>query len=46
MNADTELDMWREQWQSETAIPADLRRKVERQSRAMKLGVINAILVT
>ena len=46
MNADTELDMWREQWQLDTAIPADLRRKVERQSRAMKLGVINAILVT
>jgi hypothetical protein len=46
MNADTELDMWREQWQSETAIPADLRRKVERQSRAMKLVVINAVLVT
>jgi len=46
MNADTELDMWREQWQSETTIPADLRRKVERQSRGMKLGVINAVLVT
>jgi hypothetical protein len=46
MSVDTELDMWREQWQSETAVPPDLRRKVERESRFMKLAVISELLVT
>ena len=46
MNADTELDVWREQWQSEASIPADLRRKVDRQSRQMKIALITDIVVT
>jgi hypothetical protein len=46
MNVDTELEVWRQQWQSGTAVPLDLRRKVERQSRFMKLGLIADILVT
>lgn len=46
MNADTELEIWREQWQSEASIPADLLRKVERQSREMKVAVIANIVVT
>jgi len=46
MNVDTELEVWRRQWQSDTAVPMDLRRKVERQSRLMKLGLIAEILVT
>ncbi len=34
MNMDMELETWRREWQSETAVPADLRRRVERQSRS------------
>jgi hypothetical protein len=46
MNVDTELDVWRRQWQSDTTVPLDLRRRVERQSRFMKLNLIGEILVT
>ena len=46
MNIDTELEVWRQQWQSGTPIPLDLRRKVERQSRSMKIALIGDILVT
>jgi hypothetical protein len=46
MNIDAELDVWREQWQSETHVPLALRRKVERQTRFMKIGLLADILVT
>lgn len=46
MNVDTELEVWRHQWQSGTPVPLDLRRKVQRQSRFMKIGLIVEILVT
>jgi len=46
MNVDTELEGWRQQWQSCTAVPLDLRRKVERQSRFMKISLIGEALVT
>jgi hypothetical protein len=46
MNLDAELDVWREQWQSDTPVPGGLRRKVERQSRFMKLMLLADILVT
>jgi hypothetical protein len=46
MNIDTELEVWREQWQSDTVVPVDLRRKVERQSRFMKIALMADILVT
>jgi len=46
MNVDSELDLWRQQWQSDSAIPPDLRAKVERQSRLMKIALIADILVT
>ncbi len=46
MNIDSELDLWRRQWQSETAVPLDLRRKVKRQSRFMKIVLLADILVT
>jgi len=46
MNVDTELEVWRQQWQSVTIVPLDLRRKVERQSRFMKIAVLADILVT
>ena len=46
MNVDTELEVWRQQWQSDATVPLDLRRKVERQSRFMKMSLIGEILVT
>ena len=46
MNIDTELEVWREQWQSDTVIAPDLRQKVQRQSRFMKIALIADIFVT
>jgi len=46
MNMDTELERWRREWQSEAAVPLDLRRRVERQSRWLKIGIAADILVT
>ena len=46
MNIDAEMDVWRRQWQSHTAVPSDLRRKVEQQSRLMKIALAADILVT
>jgi hypothetical protein len=46
MNLDTELEVWRAQWQSDTTIPVNLRKKVERQSRLMRIALIPPILVT
>jgi hypothetical protein len=43
---DTELETWRREWQSEATVPADLRRRVERQSRSLKIGIAGDILVT
>lgn len=46
MKPDAELENWRVDWQSESAAPLDLRRKVQRQSRLMKVGLAGDILVT
>jgi hypothetical protein len=48
MTADTELDLWRAQWRScsEIAVAADLSRRVERQSRWMRIMLIVDVLVT
>lgn len=46
MNVDVELEQWREQWQAGAAIPLDLRAKVERQSRWMRIGLAADLLVT
>jgi hypothetical protein len=46
MNIDIELEAWRQQWQSGATVPLDLRRRVERQSRFMKIALIGDILVT
>jgi hypothetical protein len=43
---DPQLELWRQQWQSETTVPLDLRRQVARQSRLMKIGLILDTLVT
>lgn len=46
MNVDTELEAWRRQWQSESSVPVDLRRMVDRQSRWMKTHLASQVLVT
>lgn len=46
MNIDLELGVWRDEWQSDAPVPADLRRRVERQSQWMKLMWICQILIT
>jgi hypothetical protein len=46
MNVDAELEVWRREWQSETTVPVDLRRKVERQSRWMRIHLASQVLVT
>ena len=46
MTTDTELDTWRREWQSEAAVPPDLRRRVERQSRWLKIGIAADVMVT
>jgi len=48
MTPDTELDLWREQWLAakRPVVPQDLKRKVERQSRAMLWMLLLEVLVT
>jgi hypothetical protein len=43
---DAELDTWRRQWQSHDAVPRDLRRRVEREIRMARVGVVLAVAVT
>ena len=37
MSLDAELEVWRREWQSENAVLVDLRRIVERQTRARQM---------
>ncbi len=46
VNPDLELETWREQWQAHTEVPADLRGKVERGSRNMRLLLALEVLIT
>ncbi|HEX5226322.1 MAG TPA: hypothetical protein VFW44_01370 [Bryobacteraceae bacterium] len=46
MNVDSELELWRREWQSEETVPLELRSKVERESRRMKIALIADVLVT
>jgi hypothetical protein len=46
MTANSELAAWQRLWQRESAVPADLRARVERQSRWMRIQVAGEILVT
>ncbi len=43
---DQELKAWREQWQAEAQVPADLRRKVARGTFYMRLMLALEVLVT
>ena len=46
MNVDTELDTWRQAWQTQKPVADDLLRKVERDTRTMRLGVVAEVAVT
>ncbi len=46
MNIDTELEAWRRDWRTDAAVPPDLRQRVERQTRWLKVGLAGDILVT
>jgi hypothetical protein len=43
---DIQMNAWRLQWQAQEAVPVDLRKKVERQSRHMRAMLIGDIVVT
>jgi hypothetical protein len=43
---DLELESWRAQWQADAEVPADLRRKVARDTRYMRLMLALEVLVT
>jgi Na+/proline symporter len=43
---DLELEAWREEWQADTEVPADLRSKVERGSRNLRLLLALEVLIT
>lgn len=46
MKPDVELEAWRAQWQADAEVPANLRRKVARGTRHMRLTVALEVLVT
>jgi len=46
MTLDPELDTWRHQWQARDAMPAGVRRRVERDILWMRLGLLSAVAVT
>src|SRR5215471_13179989 len=48
MNTDAELELWREQWHAATVQPiaTDLRKRVARQTRFMRIGLAGEVLVT
>jgi hypothetical protein len=45
MDADIELDTWRRNWQSASAVPANLTQRVERETRMMWRVVVAEIVV-
>lgn len=46
MIPDLELESWRAQWQADAEVPADLRRKVARDTRFMHVMLALEVLVT
>ena len=46
MTADVELESWRRQWEAGPSVLPDLKRRVERETRAMRLFVIAEIVIT
>ena len=46
MQPDPELETWRQQWQADRTVPPDLQRRVARELRAAKRGLVIASGVT
>ncbi len=46
MTVDDELESWRSDWKTADAVPLNLRKSVERQTRAMRLGILADVMVT
>ena len=46
MSVDLELESWRAEWKRDEAVPADLRKKVQSQSRLMRVALGCDVLVT
>ena len=46
MKPDLEWEAWRAEWRADTEVPADLRRKVERGSRNLRLLLALEVLIT
>jgi hypothetical protein len=46
MAADLELESWRRSWQTVARVPTDLKTRVERETRWMRLGVAIEIAIT
>lgn len=46
MQLDSELDTWRRQWQAQGDVPADLKRRVERELRRRRWGLAAQMVVT
>lgn len=46
MDVDLELQTWRTDWQTSSPVPADLIRRVERETRVMRRYLLLEILIT
>lgn len=46
MEADLELDAWRGDWQAASPVVPDLKERVARQTRLMRLGGVAEVMVT
>ena len=46
MNPDLELESWRRHWQAASAVPPDLKARVEGETRWMRRAVVVEILIT
>ena len=46
MQPDPELETWRQQWQADRRVPPDLQRRVAREIRSAKIGVMLSVAVT
>jgi hypothetical protein len=46
VNRDNELELWRQQWQTQVTVPLDLRETIDRQTRNMRLLMAAEVAVT
>jgi hypothetical protein len=46
VNPDNELELWRQQWQTQATVPVDLRQTIDRQTRQMRLLMVAEVAVT